>query len=162
MNTSDNKSNKWSEADIDRLLTGFFAQEMPAEFRLRTQSIGLTRPQSDRPGRMVWTGLAATAAAMLMAVIVARSTVSESAPGKSIANKALVPTDPAVPVTDRIETDEGIVELKTWLVEEQDSDLGLDLRGLHIDIEYDLKPDDDDSDSATNRDADSPTVPEED
>ena len=162
MNTSDNKSNKWSEADIDRLLTGFFAQEIPAEFRLPTQSIDLTRSQSDRPGRMVWTGLAATAAAMLMAVIVARSTVSESAPENSIANKALVPTDPAVPVTDRIETDEGTVELKTWLVEEQDADLGLDLRGLHIDIEYDLKPDDDESDSATNRDADSPTVPEED
>ena len=162
MNTSNKKPNKWSEGDVDRLLTNFFAQEMPAELRLSIQPIVRTQSESDRPGRMIWAGLAATAAAMLIAVIVTRSTVSDSVPVNSIANKALVPTDPAVPVTDHIETDEGTVEMKTWLVKEQDADPGMDLRGLHIDIEYEVEPDEDDSDAAKRPSTDSPAVPEED
>jgi len=168
MNTSDNKPNKWTEADVDHLLTGFFAQEMPAEFRLPSQSINraqVDRAQPVKSGRMVWAGMAATAAALMFAVIVTRSTVPDSSPGDSIANTDLVPTDPKVPVTDRIETEEGTVQMKTWLIKEQDADPGLDLRsfpGLEFEFEFESDEDEDDSDSARKPSTDSPAVPEED
>ena len=147
MNTSSNQPNKISEADMDRLLTNFFLQEMPLEFRVQssaTNSVATdTRTSSTRT---VWIVLATTAAALMFAVIAFQSTADRASnpAGSSYAKTPLIPTDTVTPVTDRIETEEGTIEMKTWLTSEKDTEDGMDLRGFHFEYDVELELDDDD------------------
>lgn len=142
MDTSSNKKNKFSEADVDSLLTNFFLDEVPVEFR--EEPTTAVASSSANSTRTAWAVMATTAAALMFAVIVFQSTGSTPQgghDGHSMANTSLIPADTVTPVTDRIQTEEGTVEMKTWLTKEQDTESGTDLTGIHFELEFDLEPD---------------------
>ena len=106
----------WSDQDVDRLLTQFFAAEMPPAIRqlpthadvsasasVQSQPVAVASPAPEATRYSAWAGLATAAAALLMAVVFA--------PVFRTADKPIVKVVQSVPDPVLLEKDQTTVEV---------------------------------------------------